>query len=414
MLKALYVFWNSLKMAMQELWANKLRSILSLVGVSFGIICIIGVLATVDSLEYSIKSGLKDLGSNTIYIQKWPWAGGGDADRWKFEKNRTADFEETKPIKERSQYASAVAFVLFNGSNLSYGDNILTNVNWYGVTEEYNDIQDVTIQSGRYISGAEFETGSNVVVIGNDNAEKLFGQPAYAVGKEIDLQGRKMTVIGVIKKKGKSLTGGWDFDDVVILPFNYCKQVVDQRRANRFMLVKGKEGVAVADLKGELKGIMRGIRKLSPTEDDNFALNDVSAGSKQLEKFFGMVNIGGFVIGGFSLVVGLFGIANIMFVTVKERTSQIGLKKALGAKKRTILAEFLLESSLLCLVGGLMGLLLVFIITKGLSTVMPFPIFISASIALLAIGISILVGLLAGIIPAIGAAKLDPVVAIRS
>lgn len=414
MLKVLYVFWNSLTMAIQELWANKLRSILSLVGVSFGILCIIGVLATVDSLEYSIKSGLKDLGSTTIYIQKWPWAGGGDALRWKFEKNRTASFEEVQPIKERSQYSSAVAFVLFNSSNVSFGDNILTNVNWYGVTEEYNKIQEVTIKSGRYISAAEFQIGSNVVVMGNDNAEKLFGLPEYGVGKEINVQGRKMTVIGVMKKKGKSLTGGWNFDDVILLPYNYCKQVVDQGKANRFILVKGKDGVVLEDLKGELRGIFRGIRKLNPTEEDNFALNDVSAGSKQLEKFFGMVNIGGFVIGGFSLVVGLFGIANIMFVTVKERTAQIGLKKALGAKKRTILAEFLLESSLLCLIGGLMGLFLVFIITKGLSTVMPFPIFISANIALLAMGISILVGLLAGIIPAISAAKLDPMMAIRS
>jgi putative ABC transport system permease protein len=190
--------------------------------------------------------------------------------------------------------------------------------------------------------------------------------------------------------------------------------VVDERRANRFLLISGKEGVPLEALKDEVRGIMRNIRKLKPTEEDNFALNDVTSGSKQMESFFGSVNIGGFVIGGFSLIVGLFGIANIMFVTVKERTSQIGLKKAIGAKKSTIMTEFLLESSFLCIIGGLLGLLLVFLITLALSSILPFKVGLSFSIIALGLSISISVGLLAGIIPAWTAAKLDPVVAIRS
>lgn len=414
MLKTLYVIWNSFIMALQELWANKLRSTLSLVGVSFGILCIIGVLATVDSLEHNIKDGLKSVGSNTVYVEKWPWDGGNDYPWWKYAKRPDTNFDEMRPIKERSEYASAVAFVIDNASNVTYDENILTGITWYGVTDEFNQIQEILINAGRYISAPEFQNGSNVVIMGNDNAEKLFGQPEKAVGKMIDLQGRKAIVVGVIKKKGQGLIGGWDLDNTIIVPFNYCKQMVDQRTANRFIMVKGKAGMDVANLKSELRGIMRSQRKLNPKEDDNFALNDISAGSQELEKLFGMLNIGGFVIGGFSLIVGLFGIANIMFVTVKERTSQIGLKKALGAKKRTILTDFLIESSMLCVVGGLMGLLFVFLITKALSAVMPFPIFISFNIAMLAVGISVLVGLLAGIIPAIGAAKLDPVVAIRS
>jgi putative ABC transport system permease protein len=189
---------------------------------------------------------------------------------------------------------------------------------------------------------------------------------------------------------------------------------VDQRRADRFLLVSGKPGVPLEPLKDEIRGIMRGIRKLKPTEEDNFALNDVTSGSKQMESFFSNVNIGGFVIGGFSLIVGLFGIANIMFVTVKERTSQIGLKKAIGAKKSTILTEFLLESSFLCIIGGLIGLLLVFLITLALSSALPFKVGLSPSIIMLGLGISIGVGLIAGFIPAWTAARLDPVVAIRS
>lgn len=401
-------------MALQELRINKVRTFLSLFGVTIGIFCIIGVLATVQSLKKSVKDGLKDLGTNTIYVQKWPWGGGSDYPWWKYAKRPDPDYEEVKSIKDRSQYAEAVAFILFNQSNVEYKENILQNVTWYGVTEEYNQIQEVKIAYGRYISAAEFYSGSSTVVIGYDNAEKLFGNPESAVGKQIDLEGKKASIIGVMKKKGQSLIGGgWDFDNIIIVPFQFCRQVVNEKTAGRFIMLKGKEGIAVEDIKDELKGIMRSIRKLNPREEDNFALNDITSGSTQLESFFGSVNIGGFIIGGFSLIVGLFGIANIMFVTVKERTGQIGLKKALGARRSVILTEFLLESSFLCVIGGMIGLLLVFIVTKILSAILPFPIFVSLGIIGLAIFISIVVGLLAGIIPAWSAARLDPVVAIR-
>ena len=401
-------------MTLAELNSNKVRATLSLIGVSFGIFCIISVLATVQSLEANIKNGLKDLGSNTVYVQKWPWGGGGDQPWWKYAKRPDPLFNELKPIKDRSQYADAVAFILFNSSNVEYKDNVLQNVNWYGVTEEYNQIQEIKIFDGRYISASEFQSGSNVVVMGYSNAESLFGSADKAIGKEIDLQGRKANIIGVVKKKGQSLMGGWDFDNIIIVPFNYCRQVVNERTAGRFIMVKGKEGIAVQDLKDELKGVMRSVRKLTPKEEDNFALNDITSGSTQLESLFTSLNIGGFVIGGFSLIVGLFGIANIMFVTVKERTAQIGLKKAIGAKRGTILTEFLVESSILCIAGGLIGLLFVFLITQVLTAVLHFPITVSLGIIGTAVGISLGVGLLAGIIPAWSAAKMDPVVAIRS
>lgn len=414
MLKVINIVWNSLKMALEELRTNKLRTFLSLFGVTIGIFCIIGVLAVVQSLKKNIKDGLKDLGTNTVYIQKWPWGGGGDYPWWKYVKRPEPKFEEMRPIKARSQYADAVAFLLFNNSNIEYKDNLLTNVSWYGATEEFNRIQEVKIGEGRYISSSEFANGSPVIVMGYENAVKLFGDPQKAVGKQVSISGRTGTIVGVMKKAGQNMVGAWDFDNIIIVPFNFCRQVVDERNAGRFLLVKGREGVAVADLKDELKGIMRSVRKLRPTEDDNFALNDVTASSQSLDALFTNLNIGGLVIGGFSLIVGLFGIANIMFVTVKERTSQIGLKKAVGAKRSYIMTEFLLESSFLCIVGGLIGLLLVFLITLLLSAALPFPVSVSMGIVALAMGISIGVGLLAGIIPAWNAARLDPVVAIRS
>jgi len=401
-------------MAIEELRNNKLRTFLSLFGVTIGILCIIGVLATVESLKQNISDGLKDLGTNTIYVQKWPWGGGEDYPWWKYMKRPEPKYDELRPLKDRSAYTESVAFMLFNRSNVEYKDNLLTGVTWYGATEDFNRIQEVTILEGRYITSSEFANGSPVLVMGHENAVKLFDSPERAIGKQVGLSGRTVTIVGVIKKAGTSLIGGWDFDNIIIVPFNFCRQVVDERRADRFLLVKGKEGIPVEDLKDELKGIMRSIRKLRPTEEDNFALNDVSASSQELDQLFGTLNIAGFVIGGFSLIVGLFGIANIMFVSVKERTSQIGLKKAVGAKRSYILTEFLLESSFLCIIGGVIGLILVYLVTIALTALLSFKVFLSPGIILLAMSISIGVGLLAGIIPAWNAARLDPVVAIRS
>jgi len=416
MLKALTVIWNSLLMALDELRVNKLRTFLSLFGVTIGIFCIIGVLATVQSLESSIKNDLSALGTTTIYIQKWPWGGGDEKEFpwWKYMKRPEPKYDELRPIQERSQYAKAAAFLLFNSSNVEYKESMLNNVTWYGATESFNEIQEVKIEVGRYLSSSEFANGASVMVMGYENADKLFDDPEKALDKVVEVSGRLVTIVGVMKKQGRSMIGGWDFDNIIIVPFNFCRQVVDQRVASRFLLVTGKEGVPLEAFKDEIKGIMRSVRKLKPTEEDNFALNDVTSSTKSLETFFGNVNIGGFVIGGFSLIVGLFGIANIMFVTVKERTSQIGLKKAIGAKRSTILTEFLLESSFLCIMGGLIGLFLVFLISVGLSAALPFKVILSPSIIILGLSISISVGLLAGIIPAWTAANLDPVVAIRS
>ena len=225
-----------------------------------------------------------------------------------------------------------------------------------------------------------------------------------------------MVVAGVIKKQGQNIVDGYDYDHCVLLGFRNFASIYDVsgNYTNSVILVNGKPNVPVPALIDELKGVMRQIRKLGPTDEDNFALNDINFLSQQISGFFGSVNVGGWFIAGLSLVVGLFGVANIMFVTVRERTGQIGLKKAVGAKKRTILTEFLLESAFLCIVGGLLGLLFVWILTSILSTVLPFSVSIAPGIIILAFSLCIGLGVLSGIIPANIAAKMDPVVAIRS
>jgi putative ABC transport system permease protein len=397
---------------MQELKVNKLRTGLSLIGISFGIFCIIGVLATVNSLERNIQNEIKGLGTNTIYVDKRDYSGGPDYPWWKFVNRPEPKYEEVALIKQRSQLASHLAYNIYNMGNIEYKNTVLQSVIFYGVTEERNEIQPITIEYGRNISAAEFASGSNVLVIGFDNATDLFGTSANALGKEILANGRKAMIIGVIKKTGQFI--GWNYDRSVMLPYRFCRQLFEEKYSNPFIMVMGKDGVTSYALKDELKGVMRSIRKLSPLKEDNFSLNDVSTFSEAVRSLFVSINLGGWAIGALSLIVGAFGIANIMFVTVKERTAIIGLKKAIGARRRSIFLEFLMEAAIICFMGGMIGLLLVYALTLILSNVFNFPGTISPAILALAISICVLIGILAGIIPATIAARLDPVVAIRS
>lgn len=357
-------------MALQELRNNKLRTFLSLFGITIGIFCIIGVLATVQSLEAKVQSDIKGLGSNTVYVDKWQYGGGdnGSFPWWKYIKRPYPKYHEMEAIKQRAQLASAVCYTIRGMGVLEYEDNILEGASGFGVSEDYNNVLTVTVQYGRYISDAEFKQGSPVVVIGYTNAENLFGNAERAIGKEVKYNKRNFKVIGVVKKQGQSfLGGGWQFDEAVVMPYRMMASFSVIEKSNPLIMVKGMDNVSSAGLIDELRGIMRSIHRLSPLADDDFALNDINMFSEQTSSIFGSVNMGGWAIAGLSLIVGAFGVANIMFVTVRERTSQIGLKKAIGAKRATILTEFLLESAFLCLLGGFIGLVLVFALTKLLS-----------------------------------------------
>ena len=413
MAKSLNIIRNSLKLTFQELKVNKLRTALSLTGVAFGIFCIIGVLATVNSLERNIQKEVQSLGSNTIYIDKWDYSGGPDQPIWKFRARPTPKYEEADMIKERSELLDDISFLMQTGGSISYKDDLIQNASVYGIVESQMTIQPLSFDQGRFFSTSEFTAGTNVCLIGFTNAETLFGTTERALGKQIDVKGKKVTIIGVIKKEGTNFIG-WNYDNCIMIPYKFCKQIFDEKNSNPILIAKGKEGVTPGALMDELKGIMRQIRRLSPTQDDNFSLNSVEAFSKAITGFFSVLNIVGGIIGGISLIVGLFGIANIMFVTVKERTAMIGLKKAVGAKKSSILFEFLMEAIILCLLGGAIGLFFVYIGTIISSRALKFPIYISISMLIVTITVCMVVGIIAGIFPASRAAKMDPVTAIRS
>jgi len=414
MRKTLKIIGNSFRLAVLELRNNKLRTTLSLLGVTFGIFCIIGVLSLVTSLERNIQNDINALGSNSIYLDKWDYSGGSEYPWWKYVNRPEPKYAEMEMIRQKSGAVGHVAMNLSSNGNLEFEDGVLQGINYYGITEEFSVIQPYDMEAGRDLNATDYQNGASVVIIGHENAEKLFGNSERAVGKTVKLKSRNAVVVGVIKKQGKSMVGGWEFDRSALMPYRYFKLMFNEKYANPVIMIQGKPNVTVEALKDDLRGAMRSIRKLGPKDEDDFALNAISDFSKQVSGFFGSVNLGGWFIGLLSLIVGAFSIANIMFVTVRERTPIIGLKKAIGAKRFTILAEFLLESAFICILGGIIGIVLVFLLTLVASNLAGFPIFISMGLLGLSIGICILIGVMAGIIPASIASKLDAVVAIRS
>jgi len=415
MFRRFEIVWTSFKMALQEFRSNKLRTFLSLLGITFGIFCIISVLSTISSMQLAVNNDLKSFGTKTIYIDKWQYSGGPDFPWWKYVKRPVPKFEEARLLRLKVPDAQHIDFEIDNTSNVDYGDNSLTGVQYYGNTEDFDKIEQVSIGPGRYFQQADFDRGTPYIVMGFRIAQRLFGTSDRAVGKAVKLKdGKQAIVIGVIEKQGQSLINAWDFDNSILLTYNFMRQLFREEYSNPKILAQGDSIITSAALTEELRGAMRSIRKLSPTQEDNFAVNNIDNLSKFLEPIFAGMNIGGWAIAALSLIVGMFGVANIMFVTVRERTSHIGLKKAIGAKRGSIMMEFLLESAFLCIIGGLIGMAAVFVLTLIFSAMLDFHVFIPLNIIVLAVFMCLFTGVLAGIIPAFIAARMDPVVAIRS
>ena len=401
-------------MAWNALVANKLRTILSLLGITIGIMAIILVFTFVDSMEKNIRDNVQSLGDNTVYVQKWPWATGSGYEWWKYWQRPQPDLADYKEVQRRSQAAGAVAFMASKGKTVENASNIMENVSFVAVTHDYNQIKSFDLAAGRYFTLLESNAGKNVCIIGMAVAQGLFGKE-NPVGKQIKVFKRKLTVIGVFGIEGESIFGN-SVDNQVLAPIHFARQVmrIDRRSSNPTIMVRGKSGVATAELKDELRGIMRSIRRLKPIAEDNFALNEISVISNSLDSLFDIINFAGKVIGGFSILVGGFGIANIMFVSVKERTHLIGIEKSLGAKNWFILLEFLAESVFLSLLGGMTGLLIVLALTTSLSYFADIDLYLTVENIMWGVGISVTIGMLAGIIPAYLASRLSPVEAIRS
>lgn len=412
----LKVIIESLRQAISALRSNMLRTFLSLLGIMIGIFCIIIVKSAVDSFEDTIINGFSELGSNVIYIDKMPWNEDHNLNYWKYAKRPEPSLSDFEAIDKKSKNAAYSAYAIFTGGKtMKYRSNSVSGVTLMGVTHDYPNIKNFSYDYGRYFSQLENNNGSNKVILGHVLADALLPN-MNPIGKSVKLLGQKYMVIGVLEKEGESMFNFLNFDELAIVSLNNLRRFVnikDNRYVGHMLTVQSKPDVELADLKDEVAGILRGQRRLRPIEDENFAINEISMLNQVLDKMFGIINFAGTLIGIFAIIVGMFSVANIMFVSVKERTNIIGIKKAIGATKGIILSEFLFEAIILCLFGGLIGIFMVFIILKAVSAVLPLQLYLTSENVIIGLGFSVIVGILSGIIPAILASNLDPVEAIR-
>ena len=415
MLIYLRVLKESFNFAINALRNNKLRTFLSLLGVTIGIFSIIAVLAAVDSLQREIKGSLSSLDNSTIILMRFSF-GPSEIPRWKREQFPDMSYDEYQYLKRNLPNTEAASFAMnVPRESIKFEEKTTTNVEIAAVTEEYLQIEDLQIAQGRFFNESESTSGSPIIVLGDEIAQNLFGN-SNPLGKEVRLYGRKFSVIGVLEKEGAGLFGN-SKDASVWLPVNVVRRVYGDNNKFTFpqIILKPDDGVDNAEYIAVLKQKLRNFRALKPDEVDNFFVNQLQGFADLIDNITGKMNLFGLIISGFSLLVGGFGIANIMFVSVKERTSLIGIQKSLGAKNRFILFQFLFEAVILAVIGGLIGLVLVWGVSLAASQFTgDFEFVLSPLNMFIGTAVSAVIGLISGIIPAISASKLDPVEAIRT
>jgi putative ABC transport system permease protein len=414
MLVYLRLLKESFSFAMNALRNNKLRTLLSLLGVTIGIFSIIAVLAAVDSLDRKITKDLSSLDKNTIYLMKFSF-GPSDIPQWKREQFPNVEYDEYTYMKGAMTNTAQMGYQIFTKrESIKYDSKTVSDVNVVPVSHEFIDIQGLEFEKGRFYNESEANSGSTVIVLGDEIAKQLF-ENFDPIGKNVRLYGKRFTVIGVLKKEGAGLFGDSN-DTTVFIPVNFLRQLYGDSNttSTNVIILKPEKGIDMEAYKGEISQKLRSYRGLKSGEIDNFFINVFSGFTDFIDNILGQMNVVGWIISGFSLLVGGFGIANIMFVSVKERTNLIGIQKSLGAKNRFILFQFLFEAIILSVIGGIIGLLLVWIISVVLTKVVDFEFVLGIGNVLLGTGLAALIGLISGILPAIAASKLDPVEAIRT
>src|SRR5690349_11522306 len=420
-MKTLTQIFESFRFAWRALKSNLLRTILSLLGVTIGIFAIITVLTLVDSLEKNIKDSLNFLGTGVIYIEKWPFVAdnNGEYHWWEFWRRPNASYQEYQFLQENLKNDNGISIFAVRGNMvIKRNNNSIGQARLVGGALGYTTLFQLDLVQGRFPTPEEISSGKSIAIIGHEIANALFPNGEDAIGKAVKIKNLKYIVVGVIKKEGQSFMGTPSNDYAVIIPYNSFRRLYQTgtgmwNETTSRIGVKGFEtDIGLVELENEIRGLLRVRRGLRPTEKDNFALNRPEAIANVISNVFDVVGVAGWIIGGFSILVGGFGIANIMFVSVKERTSIIGLQKSLGAKNYFILFQFLFEAIFLSMIGGLAGLLLVF----GM-TLLPFgdlQVSLTPGNIILGLGVASAIGVISGIVPAAVAARLDPVAAIRS
>jgi putative ABC transport system permease protein len=414
---AIKLIFESLLFSLNALKSNVLRTTLSLLGVTIGIFTIITVYTLIDGIEKGFRKSFAFVGENVIYVEKWPWSFKPNYPWWKYVNRPEVDYDEFKFLEANLESSDGIA-IIARKEDITFKrrSNSIQNSNLLGISYGYNKVSEIPVGEGRYFTSQEVESGKNVAIIGNTIAETLFPE-GRQIGKEIKIRGLKFIIIGVMEKQGENFLEGLPSKDLeCYIPYGAFLKLYYTGKdggTGSSIILKGKQNdLGLNELEGEAKGLMRGKRGLKPKEEDSFALSKSEMLSTAISAIFSFLSIAGAIIGSFSLIVGSFGIANIMFVSVKERTNIIGIQKSLGAKNYFILFQFLFEAVFLSIIGGGVGILLVFLIT--LIPIGSLELGISLKNVIRGLSIASTIGCLAGIIPAFVASRLDPVVAIRS
>ncbi len=405
---------ESFGFALNALRNNKLRTILSLLGVTIGIFSIIAVLTAVDSLDRKIKEDMSTLDKNTMYLKRFPF-GPSDVPRWKREQYPNVTYEEFEYLKNAVNGMDKSTYQLFTKREIiKYDDKTVSDVNVVPATYEFAEIQPQKIKEGRFFNESESNSGTAVALVGYEVANSLFGN-SDPIGKKIRLYGQRFTVIGVLEKQGQGMFGQ-NNDVSAFIPVNFLRNKFGDHNDSMtpIIIIKPDPGVDVDAFKGEIIQKLRNKRGLKVADDDNFFIDVLSGFTDLIDGIVRSMNVIGWAISGFSLLVGGFGVANIMFVSVKERTNLIGIQKSLGAKNKFILLQFLFEAIILCLMGGVIGLLLVWGMAALLTNVLEFQFVLGLKNIIIGTGLAAVIGLVSGILPAISASRLDPVEAIRT
>ncbi|MCX7768274.1 MAG: ABC transporter permease [Flavobacteriales bacterium] len=413
-MKSHALLWEALRMASSGLRSDKLRTLLSLSGVVIGIFTIISVLAAVDSLQKDIRRSLENLGSRVLFVSKWPWSGmNAEYPWWKYLSRPSPTWQEADEIRRRLPLAENVVFRIETTAPVEYQGHELNNVSLEGITPDYTKVWEVNLAEGRFLSETEFHLGSPVAVLGHTVAKELLGNQK-AEGRIIRIRNRPVRVVGVLAREGRSLLGGFT-DECVFVPLLFFRTIYSLSDPDLYseVIVKPKGRIPLGMVREELTGVMRALRRLRPFDEENFSINQTDMLVREVSGIFTVLHAVALILGGISIFIGGFGVANIMFVSVKERTVQIGIQKALGATPAFILWQFLLEAVILALVGCAVGLVLVWVATHIASAFLNFRMTLSGLNIVIGMVISALTGLFAGLAPARAAARLSPVEAMR-
>mgnify|MGYP003775790117 FL=1 len=407
------LFVESFVQAWQSLITNRLRTFLSLLGVMIGIFMITAVFAVSDSLEENIKGIFSSVRSDVLFVEKMPWTFSSDYPWWKYALRNDPTLEDAEMLQGRLPSARSVAFQTGSMATVVKGSSSFEGARLGAVTLDYLDAIELDIAEGRFFSPREVQAAIPVVLLGRQIVDRLFPN-GQAIGQTCTVEGRTARVIGILAQEGTSIVGEGS-DDLALIPVSFGQQMLNFKALKTSILVRAKEGVDLETLRGEVIAAYRPIRRLHPRDETDFAVNEVEMLTAFIDVLFGRVEYGVWFIGAFAILIGCFSVANIMFVSVKERTPLIGVQKALGAKRSFVLAQFLTEAVALCVMGALLALLAVALLMVVINlTVDGFSLVFGPDRFLLGLGIAVVSGILAGLAPALQAARMDPVEAMRS